>query len=126
MGLLWLHTHVLGVTEPNPTPTPPLLRVAPDDGGAPGQPMLPFVRGRTFTSRGLVGVDWEPSRAAGGSMLTVTLPDASTTIFVRPPSCASSPPQGWTVLSVPPGGRVVQQDAQTATVTGAGVWQLQC
>ena len=119
MALLWLHTHLLGVTEPNPTPDPPLIRIAPDDGGVEGQSFLPYVRGRTFTSRGLVSVDWEPSLGS----LSVTLPDSTTTSFVRPQSCPSSMLR---VTSLPPGGRVLAKDPQTVTVTGAGVWELQC
>jgi hypothetical protein len=101
-----MHHFLLGVTEP--TPTRAYIRVAPDDGGSRGAPGLPYVRGQTFTSRGLVTVDWSPALGT----LVVVLPDATTTDIVNPVSCSGS----LRVLSLPPGGSVVSQSADQVKI----------
>jgi hypothetical protein len=111
VALLWLHAHVLGVTELGAPPAM-RLRIAPDDGG------LPFARGRTFTSHGAVSVDWVPSMG----QLSCELPDSSVTEIVRPPTCRGA----LMIQSVPPGGKVTASSATQATVMGAGVWVLTC
>ena len=144
VALLWMHDSLLGVEEPGSLcggfakeaerqryafacGNSRRLQVAPEDAG------LDYLSGRTYTSIGVVAVDWRPAGSDESAWrLELTLPeaedpaspDAMADIWT-PQRCVASS-SSWTVQSIPDSASVMTSGTDYITVQGHGTFTLLC